>query len=106
MVVVLFGIKSIVRLPLLVNEFTFLPVVSSLKLPPELLGAMPAIKLAEAGIQLGVNGSAPCWLKVVIVNEALAEIVPAKDKKSMMLEAILRGSSVMIFTTGLFFAQL
>ena len=93
-----------VKLPLIVNEFTFLPVVSSLKLPLELLGARPAIKPADAGVQLGVNGSAPCWLKVVIVNEALAEIVPVKDKKSVMLEASFRWNSVAIFTTRLFFA--
>ena len=55
------AIELIVKLSPAVSEFTFRPVASSLKLPPDALGANPAIKLSAAGTQVGVNGPEPVW---------------------------------------------
>ena len=74
------GSVLIVRLPPEVKELTFRLVRSRAKSPVVVVGANPAIKLSEAGVQVGVNGRAPCWLVVVIVNCAGAE--PASVNKA------------------------
>ena len=49
------------------------PAASRVKLPEELLGETPEIKLLAATVQLGVNELALLVLSVVMVNAAEAE---------------------------------
>jgi hypothetical protein len=61
-----------VKLPPAVREFTFRPLISSLKFPDARLGVNPAIKLSVAGTQVGVNGTLPVWLAVATTSAAWA----------------------------------
>ena len=74
MLVSFHGIWLIIKLPPAVSELTFLPDVFKLKLPAELVGASPAIKPSEAGVQVGVSGKAPYWLATVTLRVAEAEL--------------------------------
>ena len=85
-----------VRLPPLVSELTLLPDSSRLKLPLELLGAIPAMRLLEAGVQVGVNGSAPCWLLVTTINDAGSGRIE-NEIKAMLAASFLSGN-VSMFT--------
>ena len=100
--VVLPEIWSIVRLPPAVSELTFLPDVSSLKLPLELLGGSPAIKLPAVGTQLGVNGSEPWSLLVVTVKEAEAEMTQIEVRTNAARKATLRWYEGAAFTASYF----
>src|SRR5437588_13102728 len=98
------GSVLIVRLPPEVKELTFRLVRSKAKSPVVVVGASPAIKLSEAGVQVGVNGKAPCWLDVVTVSCAEAEPAEISRTRQARLAVIFHLSScgmiVMIFIVG------
>src|SRR5271163_1149430 len=93
-----------VRLPSLVSELTLLPALSKLKLPLELEGASPAIKLSKAGIQEGVNGKEICcWLSVVTVSCADVEPTQKSKAKHATFASILYLSDCGLFILALVF---
>ena len=86
-----------VRLSPLVSETTFRPAASRLKLPPELLGGRLAIRLVVVGVQVGVNGSDPCWLLVTTINDAGTGRIEIKTKATLV--ASFLSGNVSMFTT-------
>ena len=92
------GIWLIVKLTPAVSELTLLPAVFKLKLPAVAVGVSPAIKLSEARVHVGVNGKAPCWSDVVMVNCAEAELTNNSNNRNSRLAAILHLSTVCLFT--------
>ena len=82
----------IVRLPPDVSELTLRPGISSLKSPSAAVGANPAIKLPEAGVQVGVYGqvfAVPYSTDVEVLNCAGAELTKNSRAREARLPAIL-----------------